>query len=100
MSLEERIAELVRDAVEPMLHALEQRLVERLEGLAPRPEEPKPAPDLMTAKDLAAYLRVDRRTVQRMAGAGELPAPIPVSARRSRWRRADIDAWLQAGGAS
>jgi len=99
VSLEERFAELVRDAVEPMLHALEQRLVERLDGLG-RPPEPNSAPDLMTAKDLADYLRVDPRTVQRMAAAGELPAPIPVSAKRSRWRRADIDAWLQAGGAS
>jgi len=95
VSLEERLAELVRDAVRPMLNDLEQRLAERL-----APPKPEPRPELLTASEVARLLRVDRRTVRRMAVAGEIPAPVAVSAKRSRWRRTDIDAWLAEGGAS
>jgi PTS system nitrogen regulatory IIA component len=50
-------------------------------------------PDLMTARELAEYLRLNERTVLKLAAQGELP-----SARLGnqwRFRRAIIDAWLQ-----
>ena len=99
MTLDDRIGQLVRDAIEPMLHQLEQRLVERLDGLV-QPPVTKFTPDLLTTRDLASYLRVSPRTVQRRAAAGELPPPISVSSRRARWRRCDIDEWLDRGGMS
>ena len=99
MTLDDRIGQLVRDALEPMLSQLEQRLVERLEDLE-RPQVPEAPPELLTARDLASYLRVSPRTVQRMAAAGELPPPVPISPGRSRWRRGDIHEWLDRGGTS
>ena len=97
MNLDERLSQLVRDALEPMLTArlndLEERLLERLEGLVQ--ELPgDAAPPLLTQKDVANYLRVAPRTVQRMVAAGELPPPIRLSPGCSRWRRGDIDAHL------
>ena len=99
MSLDDRIAQLVRDAVEPMLterfEHLEERLVARLQGLV---SEPDAVPSLLTAGDVAGLLRVAPRTVQRMVAAGEFPRPIPITPGRARWRRSDVDAWLEQRG--
>ena len=99
MNLDDRIAQLLRDSVEPMLterfEHLEERLVARLEGLVP---EPDAVPSLLTAGDVAGLLRIAPRTVQRMVATGDFPAPIPITPGRARWRRADIDAWLEQRG--
>jgi excisionase family DNA binding protein len=50
--------------------------------------------ELLTAKDVAALLRVSRRTVSRLRARGELPAPVELSASIVRWRLADIEAYL------
>ena len=96
MNLEGRISELVRDAVEPMLAAklndLEERLLERLDGLV-RPSNAAPA--LMTQTDVAKLLRVTPRTLQRMVASGEFPPPIRISPGRSRWRRNVVDDWIE-----
>ena len=103
MNLDERLAQLVRDAVAPMLaqrlDLLEERLAERLSGLVERPEEPAAtAPPLLTPGDVAAQLRVAPRTLQRMVKAGEFPPPVQISPGRARWPQAALDSWLEARG--
>ena len=99
MNLDDRLSQLVRGAIEPMLAEhlghLEQRLAERLDGLGQRPVR-ETAPSLMTLRELASYLRLSPRTVQRMAAENELPPPVRITRGRPRWRRADVDAWLDS----
>ena len=54
------------------------------------------AQDVMTAQQAAEFLQTSRATVIRKAQAGELPAA--KLGREWRFRRSDLDAWLQAGG--
>ena len=97
VNIDDQIGQLVRDAIEPMLRDLEQRLVERLEQ---PPAATEVQPKILTAKGLAEYLHVSPRTIHRMAARSELPPPILITPSRPRWRRSDIDAWLDAGGAA
>lgn len=54
---------------------------------------PKPEPEaFLTTDEVLAYLQVNLRTVYRLIDAGKLPA-VRVG-RQWRFRRADIDAWL------
>jgi excisionase family DNA binding protein len=57
----------------------------------PKPSEPAPG-DLMTTKELAEYLRLNERTVLKLASQGELPAAR--LGNQWRFRRAVVDAWL------
>ncbi len=54
------------------------------------------AQDVMTAEQAAEFLQTSRDTVLRKARAGTLPAA--KLGREWRFRRADLDAWLAAGG--
>ena len=54
------------------------------------------AQDVMTADQAAEFLQTSRDTLLRKARAGELPAA--KLGREWRFRRADLDAWLMAGG--
>ncbi len=47
----------------------------------------------LTAEEVSAWLRVGRETVYRMARAGRMP-PVRVG-RLWRFRKSDINAWLQ-----
>ena len=50
--------------------------------------------DLMTLDEVAAYLRLSKDTAYRMAQGGNLPASkVGV---QWRFRRADVDRWLEA----
>jgi len=49
---------------------------------------------LLKAGDLARLLSCDERTVWRWASAGTIPPPIRIGG-CTRWRRADLDAFLQ-----
>jgi len=53
-------------------------------------------PLLLTAKDIAALCGVSVRTVWEWRAAGRLPAPIRLG-RLIRWRRKDIEDWIEAG---
>ena len=101
MTIDDRMRQLVRDAIEPMLsahlNALEERLAERLDR-AVQPPPSDAAPRLLTKKDVATQLRIDPRTLQRMVDAGEFPAPVPISPGRTRWRQATIDEWIDGRG--
>ena len=91
MSFEAQLTRIVRDAVEPMLTELEGRLAEKL-----RSTQPTQPAELLSQTEVARLLRVVPRTVQRMVARGELPAPIQLSPSCVRWRRADLDSWLEA----
>lgn len=103
MNLDTQLAQVVRDAVSPMLSAsldqLEARLVERLAELLRSLPAPTPTvPPLMTLEDVAGHLRVTTRTVQRRVAAGTFPRPIAVGPNSPRWRRSDLDAWISSQG--
>ena len=103
MNLEAQLSQLLRDALDPMLSQrlsqFEERLMGRLSAaLQAAQAEPAPAsanPPLLTVVELAKFLKLDRRTVERMVKAGDCPAPIRISPSRTRWRQSDIDAWLE-----
>ena len=102
MNLDDRLSQLVRDALEPMLAErltdLEERLLEGLRAVVQQPPADT-VPPLLTQKDVATQLRIDRRTLARMITSGEFPPPIPICAGRSRWRQQTVDEWV-AGRAS
>jgi excisionase family DNA binding protein len=56
-------------------------------------ELPPPEP-VLTLKDVAAYLKVDDRTIYRLAQAKKMPA-FKVGG-TWRFRKGDIDAWIEA----
>lgn len=54
------------------------------------------APALLTAEDLAGTLQIARGSVWRNLAAGRLPSPVRVGG-ATRWRTAEIAAWITAG---
>ena len=100
MNLDDRISQLVREAVEPMLaqrfEHLEQRVLETVEKAVAR-DAGSPGPEqLLKSADVAEIIQVSPRTVQRLAAEGDFPSPIRVSPGRLRWRQGDVDAWLES----
>ena len=73
----------------PLVPLLE-RIATAVEALRDRAAPP----DVLTAPDLAALLRVDVRTLRAMRRGGELPRGFLVG-RSPRWRRSTIDAWME-----
>ncbi len=54
--------------------------------------------ELLTAKDVAARLKISPRQVWKLASAGRLPAPVRVGGSRSvRWRAADVAFFIEHG---
>lgn len=58
------------------------------------PSNPSPSEVIMTTDEVLAYLQVKLRTVYRLIKAGKIPA-VRVG-RQWRFRKGDIDAWLNA----
>jgi prophage regulatory protein len=59
----------------------------------------QPAPfdlEFVTARDVAELLCVSPRTVWRWAATGQLPAPVRVGPRCTRWRVSDLQRYLDA----
>ncbi len=56
--------------------------------------EQTPQEHVLTLKDVAAYLKVDDRTIYRLAQAKKMPA-FKVGG-TWRFRKGDIDAWIEA----
>lgn len=54
--------------------------------------------EIMTTQEVAEYLRTSVETIKRMARRGALPAA--KLGRNWRFRKADIDDWLEAGGSA
>ncbi len=62
--------------------------------------ESVPVEPLMTARDVAAVLAVGERTIWRMtsrakAGAGRFPKPVRLTPKTVRWRRRDVQEYLE-----
>lgn len=51
-------------------------------------------PALLDAEQTAQYVGMSRRWIYRATSAGEFPSPIKIG-RATRWRRADLDAWVE-----
>ncbi len=50
---------------------------------------------LMTVEEVAAYLQLKPETIRAMTRRGQLPG-LKVGTRRLRFRKTDIDAWLES----
>lgn len=53
-----------------------------------------PPPEILTAEETAALLRLNAQTVQRLAAAGEIPSKR--LGREWRFRRSEILAWFES----
>lgn len=51
---------------------------------------------LLTAQELADLLSLNQATIWRQVSAGGFPRPLYVAIRRPRWRRSEVEAWLEA----
>jgi excisionase family DNA binding protein len=63
---------------------------------APRSIAPPDPAALLDVRAVAALLDCSERHVFRLSAAGKLPAAVWIG-RLVRWRRTDLDAWLDAG---
>ena len=50
--------------------------------------------DLLTARDVARWLRISERSVWRWTARGILPPPVRPLPHTTRWRAADVRAYL------
>jgi predicted DNA-binding transcriptional regulator AlpA len=55
--------------------------------------------ELISPDELARELNISRGTLWRMRSDGRLPQPVRVSLRKLAYRRSEIVAWLETGGA-
>ena len=53
-------------------------------------------PAMLSADELAEWLKISKRTVWRLKSTGALPKPVKIG-RSVRWQRSDISAWLEKG---
>lgn len=56
-----------------------------------------PAP-LWSVAEVAEYLNVSRRGVERLIASGKLPKPCVRVGRLPRWKPIDITRWAEGGG--
>jgi len=59
------------------------------------PADP-PATQLLDVRAVAALLACSPRHIYRLSDGGRMPAPVRLGS-LVRWRRADLDAWLDGG---
>ena len=52
--------------------------------------------EMLTAREVAAMLRVTDRRVRQLASRGEFVTPIRVGPRTLRFERADVLAWIES----
>jgi predicted DNA-binding transcriptional regulator AlpA len=55
-------------------------------------------PDLLTKKEVARKVQLSIRTIARYVALGQFPQPIRFSQSCVRWRRKDIDEYLEQHG--
>ncbi len=53
-------------------------------------------PEMLSAEELADWLKISKRTVWRLKSAGAIPKPVKIG-RSVRWQRNEISAWLEKG---
>jgi excisionase family DNA binding protein len=84
------VGAVVKDATAAVLAAVERHLAPAASVPAVEP------PEVMTVREVAAFLRLDRKTVYDAAARGDLPSRRV--GRRVLVSRAALDAWLASGG--
>ena len=52
--------------------------------------------ELLTLEEVMAVCRMTRDAIRRGRQDGSFPQPVRVSTRSVRWRRSDIDAWIES----
>ncbi len=55
-------------------------------------------PALLTVVEVAQLLRITPDTVYRQAAAGALPGAVRVGRNTLRFKRRDLEAWIERGG--
>ena len=55
------------------------------------------SPLLLEVREAAALISVSRATFWRLHSKGAVPLPIRLSGRVVRWRRDELEAWVQKG---
>jgi excisionase family DNA binding protein len=53
-------------------------------------------PSMLSADELAEWLKISKRTIWRLKSAGAIPQPVKIG-RSVRWQRTDVAAWLEKG---
>ena len=53
-------------------------------------------PPMLSADELAEWLKISKRTVWRLKSAGAIPKPVKIG-RSVRWQRTEVAAWLDKG---
>ena len=51
---------------------------------------------LLTRREVESYVRLSRASIYTMMRRGAFPAPIKIGAQAVRWRKSEIDDWLEA----
>lgn len=60
-------------------------------------DHPTPETDeLLTPADVAGVLKLDIKTIRRWRYEGKGPAWFPLGLRTVRYRRSEVDAWIEA----
>ena len=54
--------------------------------------------EMLKVTEAAAMLRVSRRQFDRLWQAGRVPAPIILGPQTKRWRRVDLERFIEGGG--
>jgi predicted DNA-binding transcriptional regulator AlpA len=79
------LGELLDEKLTPIIVAIEHTA------------RPADAAGLLDRKQLAAFLQIDERSLRRLEREGAIPRPARIGGRIDRWRRSDIDRWLESG---
>jgi excisionase family DNA binding protein len=58
--------------------------------------EPLSVHDLLTVQEVADRLNVSVRTVYRLLSRGELPQPVRFNRKLVRWKRCDMDRYIDS----
>jgi len=90
----------IADILERAAADIRGRVGSSANGLDDLPDRSADDDVLLDPTALAALLKIDVRTLRRLRAAGEIPEPISLGARRPRWRKHVIDAWLRERSAS
>jgi excisionase family DNA binding protein len=64
--------------------------------MKPDPLRNGPDPQLLTAVEVAAILKISTRTLWRQLSAGGMVRPVRIGG-SVRWRRVDIERWVERG---
>ena len=91
----QNLADLARMADTSLAGSAEQSVTSTVSEAPSKTAAPAPAQDYLSKQGVADVLGCHPRTVRRMELDGELPEPVVVG-RLRRWRRSDIEGWIEA----